>query len=162
MDIDQQIKYLIENAPQDGRTGKIVQAIAPALKYLALQLRHPQYYIRALANREWLLTTLSNRANPGVEKRVIYAYPTLQDVHGDPNMAMDQGAIALPVPVTHILFQMVAMDRVNSIVFFETPGNLTNGTEVKRDDMQQLIQLYLQQGHLTKPAQSNNLPPDIA
>jgi hypothetical protein len=162
MDIDQQIKFLIENAPQDGQTGKIVQAIAPALKYLALQLRHPQYYIRQSPNREWILTTLSNRANPGVEKRVIYAYPTMQDVNADPNLPMDKGAIALPVPVTHILFQMVAMDRVNSIVFFETPGNLTSGTEVKRDDIQQLIQFHLQQRQSAKPVQPNTLPPDIA
>lgn len=162
MNLDQQIRVLIDNAPQDGRTPQIVQAIAPVLTYLAGQLQHTQYYIVQTINQDWLLTTLSNRSQPEVEKHVIYAFPTLNDAKNAPSYPPDTQAITLPVPVTHILFQMVAMDVVDSIVFFETPGNLTAGTEVQRKDLQNLIQLQLQQDRPTPPTKPRNVPPNIA
>lgn len=162
MDLDQQIQTLIDNAPQDGTTPRIVAAIAPALKLLASQLRHPQYYILQTIDRDWVLTTLSNRAMPDVEKHVIYAFPTRKDAAAGAFAPHDLRAIAQPVAVTHILFQMVALDTVDSTVFFETPGNLEAGTEVLRQDVQNLIQAQLQQ-HLSAPAPNlSNFPPDIA
>jgi len=161
MDLDQQIQLLIDNAPQDGTTPRIVAAIAPALKMLAAQLRHPQYYILQTLDRDWVLTTLSNRTHPNVEKQVIYAFPTRSDAVAGALAPRTLRAIAQPVPVTHILFQMVALDTVDSTVFFETPGNLISGTEVLRQDVQSLIQAQLQQ-HLSAPAPKGGFPPDIA
>jgi hypothetical protein len=66
--------------------------------------------------------------------------------------------IALPVPVTHILFQLVAVDAIDSVIFFETPGNTTIGTEIQREEAQALIQAYLQQ----LQSAPTHLPPDIA
>ena len=43
--LDQQIQSLIDDAPNDGVTPGLIKAIAPALKQLALNLRHEQYYI---------------------------------------------------------------------------------------------------------------------
>jgi hypothetical protein len=162
MDSDKQIQLLINNAPQDGVTPRVVAAIAPVLKLLAGQLRHSQYYILQSLDQSWVLTTLSNRTNPDVEKRVIYAFPTLQDISGVSAAELDPQVIAVPVPVTHILFQLVALETVDSIVFLETPGDLTTGIEVRREDLQNLIQVQLKQtpsAPITSPSQ---LPPDIA
>lgn len=159
MDIDQQIQVLIDHAPQDGTTPQAIEAIAPVLRSIAGQLRHLQYYVLQTLDQGWVTTTLTNRTQPQVEKNVIYAYPTLQDVAAGSNSRQDPQLIALPVPVTHILFQMAAMGSVDSTVFFEAPGNLTAGTEVYRQDLQSLIQAHLQQ--LAAP-RSSNLPPDIA
>ncbi len=68
MDLDEQIQTLIQNAPQDGTTPALVEAIAPILKQLAGQLRHSQYYIPQTLNQEWAITTLENRTQPSVEK----------------------------------------------------------------------------------------------
>ncbi len=143
MDLDQQIQVLIQDAPQDG-TADLVVTIAPALKLLAGQLRHLQYYILQTLEQNWLLTTLSNSAQPGVEKRVIYAFPTSRDATRSP-AAKDMQIVAVAVPVTHILFQMMAMDTVDSLVFFETVGNLEKGTEILRQDLQTLVQEHLRQ-----------------
>ena len=80
MDLDRQIKVLVDEAPQDGVTPQVVAAVAPVLLLLASRLRHLQYYILQNLDRDWVVTTLSDRANPKVTKRVIYAFPTLADV----------------------------------------------------------------------------------
>lgn len=160
MDLTQQIQVLIENAPQDGVTPKIIEAIAPVLKQLAGQLKHTDYYI--LQNREqgWVLTTISNRVNPQLEKKVVYAFPSLKDANAS-GQVPDPNVIALPVPVTHILFQMFAIDIMDSTVFFDTPG-MTTGTEVRREDLQNLVQIQLQQIQPQPRANFKNIPPDIA
>ncbi len=161
MDIDQQIQTLIDQAPQDGTTPAAVQTIAPALKLVAEQLKHREYYILQTLEQNWVMTTLSHRTQPEQEKKVIYAFPTVKDAAAAPSggqssVGKDPNVMAFPLPVTHILFQMVAIPAIDSIVFFETPGNLAGGTEVMRQDLQQLIQLQLQR------QQPSPLPPDIA
>ncbi|MEC4813333.1 MAG: hypothetical protein SAK29_08695 [Scytonema sp. PMC 1069.18] len=157
MDLQAQIQLLIDNAPQDGVTPQLVTAIAPALSAIAQQLRHFQYYILQDLDGGWVMTTLSNRANPQLEKRVIYAFPTLKDVPISSSAGLDPQLIAAPVPVTHILFQLVAMEPVDSIVFFETPGITNNGVEIQRVDLEHLIQQQLQQNR-----SNSQIPPDIA
>jgi hypothetical protein len=157
MDLDQQLQELIDHAPPDGTTPGIVQTIAPALKLIAAQLKHLEYYVLQTLDQGWVMTTLSNRNQPDVEKNVIYAFPTLKDAASGPNSPKNPEVIVIPVPVTHILFQMMAMKSADSIVFFDTPGNLASGIEVKRADLQNVIQLQLQKSQVAP-----QVPPDIA
>jgi hypothetical protein len=159
MDLDRQIQELITNAPQDGQTPQVVEAITPALKLLAEQLKHLQYYILQTLQQNWVLTTLSHRTQNQLEKRVIYAFPTLKDAYVT---TAEDNVVATPVPVIHILFQMIAIEPLDSLVFFETPGNLTTATEVKREDVQKLIGIYLQQYQSSPNSNSSKIPPDIA
>jgi hypothetical protein len=159
IDVDQQIKTLIDEAPQDGVTPILVEAIAPVLQQIASQLRHPHYYIVQTLDHNWTVTTLAHQTQAGVEKRVIYAFPSLKDVSTGPYPMRDPHIIALPVPTTHILFQMVALDMVDSIIFFETAGNTSVGTEIAREDVQAMVQQQLQGW---QPPQRDPLPPDIA
>jgi len=157
MDLEAQIQLLIDNAPRDGMTPHLVEAIAPALKAIAQKLRYSHYYILQNSEASWVLTTLSNRANPGLEKRVIYAFPTIQDVSLISPAGLDPQMLAKIVPVTHILFQMVALEPVDSIVFLETPGQTTHTVEIRRTELEKLMQQQLQQQRSPK-----QIPPDIA
>lgn len=159
MDLDEQIRDLVDNAPQDGTTPALVEAIAPVLKQVAMQLRHLEYYVVQTLDRSWAVTVLSHHSQPDTQKQVIYAYPTLKDVSLGSTSVKDPQMIALPIPVIHILFQMAAMDTVDSVIFFEVPGNLIAGTEIRRMDLQTMVQTQLH--HRTNPSQST-LPPDIA
>lgn len=159
MDLDQQIQTLIKNAPQDGNTPQVVEAITPALKLLAQQLQHLQYYILQTREQNWVLTTLSHRTQPELEKRVIYAFPTLKDASSS---VVEDHIMATHIPVIHILFQMVAIEPLDSLIFFETPGNLTTATEVKREDVQKLIGVYLQQYQPPSSSNSTKIPTDLA
>lgn len=157
MDLDQQIQTLIDNAPQDGTTHAAVEAIAPAFKLIAAQLKHPQYYVLQNLEQQWVMTTLNHREDPALSKTVIYAYPTLKDVASNPSPINDPQILALPVPVIHILFQMLAMKTVDSAVFFEVPGNSRIATEVTRQNLQSIVQLHLQ-----KMKGDPTIPSDIA
>ncbi|MBD2693088.1 hypothetical protein [Anabaena catenula] len=156
-DLEAQIQLLIDNAPQDGMTPKILDTIAPALRTIAQKLRYPQYYILQNLQENWILTTLSNKANPELEKRVVYAFPRLQDVSLFSSVGLNPQTIAKAIPVIHILFQLVALEPVDSIVFFETPGTTSNANEVGRTELQKLIQQHLQQHRPNR-----QVPPDIA
>lgn len=160
MNLDQQIQVLIDNAPQDGTTPGVIEAIAPALKVLAQQLQHDRYYILQAADKSWVLTTLSHLDRPDLQKRVIYAYPTAEDASNRSRISGVADAVATPMAVTHILFQMVALEPLESIIFFEVPGNFEKGTEVKRSEVQDLIRVYLERYRAT--VQSRNIPPNMA
>lgn len=164
MDLDLQIQTLIEKAPRDGSTPQILEAIAPALKLLAQQLGHLQYFILQTANGSWAVTVLSNLKQPGSEKKAIYAFPTFKDASKAATAVSPAGdrAVPVPLPVTHILFQILALETIDSIVFFETPGSVETGTEVSREQVQKLIGVYLQQYRSNPNSNSGNLPPDIA
>ncbi|WP_392533805.1 hypothetical protein [Nostoc sp. C117] len=157
MDLEAQIQLLIDNAPRDGITPNLIAAIAPVLRAIAQKLCHSQYYILQNSEGNWVLTTLSNRANPGLEKRVLYAFPTIQDVSLISTAGLDPQMLAKITPVTHILFQMVALKPVDSIVFLETPGKTTHTVEVRRTELEKLIQQQLRQQRSPK-----HIPPDIA
>lgn len=161
MNLETQIQLLIDNAPQDGITPQVVAAIAPGLKLLAGKLKHSQYYILQSLEQDWILTTLSNRANPEVEKRVIYAFPTQKSIPVSSIAGLNPDVIAVPIPVTHILFQLFALD-IDSAIFFEAASDLTTGIEIRREDIQNLIQVQLRQNSSTPSASPRRLPPDIA
>lgn len=154
MTVDEQIRNLIENAPQDGTTPALVEAIAPVLRHFATQLRHLQYYVVQSLDGSWAVNILEHRTETGTEKRVVYAFSALKDAASGQSLK-DPQIITLPVPVTHILFQLTAMDGVDGVIFFETPGNTVAGTEIRRADLQAFIQVELQK-------QVIPLPPDIA
>lgn len=157
MDLEAQIQLLIDNAPRDGMTPNLIAAIAPALRTIAQKLRHSQYYILQNSEESWVLTTLSNLTNPGLEKRVVYAFPTIQDVSLISPAGLDPQMLAKIIPVTHILFQLVALEPVDSIVFLETPGKTTHTVEIRRTELEKLMQKHLRQQRSPK-----QIPPDIA
>jgi len=152
---DQQIQKLIEQASQYGANPADVQTIAPALLAIVERLKHPQYFVLQTLEQNWLMTTLTHRTRSDLTKNVVYAFPTLKDAAASPQAPNDPQVVALPIPVVFILFQMLAMKPVDSIVFFETPGDRQSGTEISRQDLQNSIRLYVQR-------QTTKLPPDIA
>ena len=144
-ELQQQIQTLIQDTPNDGVTGPTVEAISPVLLAIAGQLKHKQYYILQTLNQSWVMTTLSNRREPNARKNVLYGFPTLKDAASDPVTSRDPQIMALPTPVTRILFQMLALKSLDSIIFFDIPGNLKQGTEIKRPEFQAMVQAQLKQ-----------------
>ncbi len=157
MDLDAQISALVQEATGSTVTADAVEAIAPTLKAIAGQLQHEQYYILQTLEQGWMMTTLSSRNQPDVKKNLVYAYPSLKDAAAGPISVKDPQVMALPVPVTHILFQMLAMKPVDSVIFFEKPGQTGQGIEIRRQDVEALIQAQLRQAQ-----QGGPVPPNLA
>jgi len=156
MDLDAQITDLVQGAPGNGLPAGTVEAIAPTLKAIAGQLKHDQYYILQTLEQGWVLTTLSSREQPDVRKNVVYAFPSLDAARTGSSSVKDPQVMALPMPITHILFQMLAMKPVHSVVFLEGSGKAGQGVEVRRQDIESLIQAQLKQ------TQGGSIPPNLA
>lgn len=161
MDLDDQIQALIDQAPQDGTTPRIIAAIAPALKALAQQLQHSQYYILQSVNQEWVFTTLRNNEEPEFTKKVIYVFPTLKDAAQSPSAKDDPNLMAAPIAITALLFQIVTLP-IDSLVFFETSGDFQAAVEVRSEDVKNLIQSYLAQLSSGSAPPKSNIPPNMA
>ena len=157
--MERQLRELEDKAPKDGITSQIVAAISPVLRLFAERLRHLEYYMLQSQDRRWQLTTLSNRMNPDLEKRVAYAFSTVRDARAFASQLGGGDAIATLVPTTHILFQGFALkDTLDSIIFFEEPGNLARGTEIHQQDLQNAVRTQLQKSF----SSFRTVPPDIA
>ena len=139
-ELQQQIQKLIQDAPNDGVTGPTVEAISPVLLAIAEQLKHRHYYILQTLSKSWVMTTLSSRKEPKTRKNVLYGFPTLKDAASDPVTSKDPQIMAIPTPVINILFQMLALKSLDSIIFFDIPGNLKQGTEIKKPEFQAMVQ----------------------
>ena len=144
MELEAQVQLLVDHAPQDGQTPQIVTAIAPVLITFAEQLGREEYYVLQTLNGDWVRLTLASQQEQGLEKTVIYAFPSLADARTAPIPRHDPDLMAIPMPVTHILFQLMAIKTIDSLIFFSTPGNLNQGTEVHRDEFERAIQSYFQ------------------
>ena len=140
MDLQDQLQTLIDEAPQDEQTVQAIRAIAPVLEAIAQQLKHPQYHILQDLQQNWQLTTLQHQRQPELEKTVVYAFANAKDAtRSSPNLDV----IAMPINVIQLLFQLLSLEPVDSIIFLDT-GNLNDGIEVTRQELQQLIQMQLQ------------------
>ena len=161
MNLNQQLRTLIEEAPEYGVPAQVMEnAVTPVLKLLAQRLQHLEYYTLQTLEGGWVLTILSSSAEPQVEKKVVYAFATVNDAatfQGTPNPQI----LATAIPVTHILFQLLALKEVDSILFMDTPGDLSTGIEIRRDDLQKLVQMQLQQLGSPSPPKKD-IPPNLA
>jgi hypothetical protein len=156
MNLEQQQQDLINQASTYGVPTAAMRAIVATLGQAAAQFQHQTYYVPQSMEHEWVVTTLSNRSQPSEEKTVIYAFADLNDVTVNKPATENLGLVALPIPILHILFQMFALQTVDSVIFMDTPGDISTGIEVPRSDIQTLIQQCLRQW------QAKQAPPDIA
>jgi hypothetical protein len=154
MNLEQQIQKLIDNAPPDDLTSQGIRAIAPVLKLLASRFQHETYFLWQNPQQQWVVTTLAHQTKPNLTKEVIYAFASPGDAT---NFNTPPGSPA-PIPIISLLFQLIALETVDSLIVFDRPGDSISGTEIARQDLQNLINKQLQQLYPS----SDNLPPDIA
>jgi hypothetical protein len=144
MDINQQFQILIDEAINYGLSPEIMEkGVNPVLKAFASKLKHLEYYILQNKKGEWLYTTLTHRYQPEREKTVIYAFASYQDAMNSDQQNVDLKVI--PLGISNILLQFIALKPVDSIIFLETPGDLNTGSEVSRNKLEESLQIQLQQ-----------------
>lgn len=149
MELDAQVDLLVRNAQNNGLAPSAITTIAPVLLAVAGQLGHGEYYVLQTLEQGWVMTTLSHRNQPDSQKNVVYAYPSLKDATESQVANLDPRVMALPVPVVHILFQLLAMKPVDSLIFCETLGQNGQRVEVRRQELESLVQSQLQETYLS-------------
>jgi hypothetical protein len=164
MNLNKQLQILVDNASKNGVSPLIMEiAIVPILQAFASKLQHLEYYILQSSHGEWVVTTLNHRQQTQTEMRVIYAFATAEDAAISQLKSDRQDNIA-SLPVTHLLFQLFALDEIDGIIFLEIPGNLEKGTNISRAQLYNSIQQQLQQlQNIAPPAgKSKNIPSNWA
>ena len=155
MDLKSQLKILIDDAPNHGLSTVVIeQAIAPVLEILGKQLGHLEYYILQNLSDEWIVYHFDNQEQQQAPKKVIYAFSSAQDADDFQEAEESSNILAVPLPITHILFRLFSLTSIDSMIFFTEPGNFNTAIELNRNDLQNLIQQQL--------TQLVNLPDDIA
>ncbi|MDJ0649401.1 MAG: hypothetical protein QNJ60_11910 [Xenococcaceae cyanobacterium MO_188.B19] len=154
MDLKPQLQILIDDAPNHGLSTVVIeQAIAPVLEILGQKLGHLEYYILQNLSEEWILYNVGNQKEQDSFKKVIYAFSSVKDADNFQENK-DSDVLAIPIPITHILFRLFSLTSIDSMVFFTQAGNFKTAIELKRTDLQTLIQQQLKQ--------LVNIPNDIA
>ncbi len=154
MDLKPQLQILINDAPNHGLSTVVIeQAIAPVLEILGQKLGHLEYYILQNLSEEWIVYNVGNPEEKDSFKKVIYAFSSVKDADNFQENK-DNDVLAISIPITHILFRLFSLTSIDSMVFFTEPGNFKTAIELKRNDLQNLIQQQLKQ--------LVNIPNDIA
>ncbi len=144
MDLDQQLQILIKNAPNYGVPALVIEeAIAPSLKIFAEKLQFLEYYILQNQKEDWVMFNIRNDPQKDESKTVIYAFTSYQDAIRF-NQKPDDKIVATPLPTTHILFRLFSVKKIDSIIFFNEVDNSHPGIELRREDLQKIIQQQLQ------------------
>lgn len=140
MTLEQQLQLIIDEGEENDVPPVVLErAIAPVLKLFAEQLQQLEYFILQNLAEELVLTTIANpQSRSGKVKRVIYAFVSV----GDAAKFRDKNSdlVAMPVPLVQLLFRLIALERVDSLIFLEDSTNLNLGVEIERDRLSQLIQ----------------------
>lgn len=162
MDINKQLDIIINEAPEYGVPEEIMKkAVVPVLQFFASQHEHTDYFVLHTQDRHWIVTTLSNRKQPQITKRVIYGFSTRKDAMSFQGI-VNPDVYVVPLPITHLLFQMFAVDQVDSIILMDIPNNTMEGTEIERANLKNMIQQQLRRVKLDLPPQFRGIPPNFA
>jgi hypothetical protein len=115
-------------------------------------LQHLEYYILQNLDSDWVMYTIHNQQEQS-EKKVIYAFTSVKDAATFQGTA-DPNLLALAIPTVQLLFQLFALQDIDSLIFLETPGNLSHGTIIERERLLDIVQQQIRQ--------LNPIPPDLA
>jgi hypothetical protein len=151
MNLDQQIKTLTKDAPNDPEMRQITEIFVPVLRRLAGKFRYLEYYVLQTPDQSWVSFTLTHRTQSHVEKTAIYAFPSPNDVATVlPDLDLS-GLSPVPIGIVDLLFQFYALHLGESLVLFDTSENTEKAVELRRSEFEDLLQ-----------ASVDPLPPDIA
>jgi hypothetical protein len=138
--LDQQVDLLIQNAPQDGATPGAVNLVASVLKAIAVKLKHLKYFVIQDQYGGWLLTTLSHRESPDIEKTVVYAYCSRTVANLECLKLASSEIECVEYGIIDILFRLIGLKQIHSLIVFDHPTNAQQGTEIVRQDVEKLCE----------------------
>ncbi len=141
MDIPAQVQALIDEAPSDDVMQEGIQVVAAVLGQVALGLGHLQYYVLQNFENQWQVTTLEHRAQPDLQKTVLYVYGHLADAT---RVGQSAELIAFPIQTVQLLFQFFSFTQVDSLLFVDEANQPDEIKELSRADLQAVVQASLQ------------------
>ena len=139
--LEKYLQQLIDQAPAYGVPSQVMEgAIIPLLQKYAALLNHTQYYIAESTEGNWLITVLEAQQIPPQEKRVIYAFDSIDTAA---KAIISSKNKLKRFPTTRLLFEMFALLEIDSIIFLDSRS--LKGQEIVREALSQDINTTLKQ-----------------
>lgn len=136
----EQVHTLIQDAPSDRQITQGVLTIAPLLAQVAqTRVRLPFYYVLQTDAGELLKTTLIHRTQSAVEKTVILVFSSLEDASEEKDRQSESHFSPVRMPVLDLLFQFWTLNWCDALVFFDEPGNRSQGQEINHRQLSQWL-----------------------
>lgn len=156
MNLNEQVQILCQEAPNYGVPRQVMEkAIAPVLIELAQSLQQSSYFVLQTRDRAWQTTTLSHRNHPTQRKTVIYAFARREHTRHFPDIATANLDLS-EIPVIDLLFQLFALEQVDSLIFLDNRGNQEKSKEIQRQALQQRVEQNLRS--LSPSPQPSSVP----
>lgn len=122
----------------------IEKAIIPVVVAYAKRVKRGHFFIWENLDKQWVVTTLAHRSNPSLEKKVIYAFTSLQDAKK--HEGYDESELQITeIPVVFLLMELFWLKEINSIIFFSYRGDFRQGIEVEREQFLDVLKSRLSQ-----------------
>lgn len=139
----QQLQTLSGSA-DDPHTQWAVQVMGRVLLSVAQQLGHTHYWLVGSKEGYWQTVHLQNVHAPEQTKTVIYAFADVTSANLE-RLQSDrpEHLLCLETPILDILFRALALQQVESIIFFDQPFHTHRGTEIKRSSLERMCQAQL-------------------
>ena len=142
--LQQQLKSLIEKAPKHGVAPVVIEkAVAPVLLSVASQLAATEYYLLQNEEEDWVISILSLRSSPQVEKRAVFAFGSLEAAQQQATQIQSQSK-AVKLPIIEVLWNFFSSPAVDSLIFRDLQQQNSRSIEVKRQELYNQIQQQLQ------------------
>ena len=139
--LEKYLQQLIDQAPDYGVPSQVMEgAIIPVLQRYAASLNHSQYYIAENNEGNWLITVLEAQEMPPQEKRVIYAFDSIDTAA---KAIMSSKNKLKRLGTTRLLFEIFARREIDSIIFLDSRS--LKGQEIVREALSQDINTTLKQ-----------------
>jgi hypothetical protein len=113
VELTQQVTNLITEAPADLQPA--IAAMAPILESAAKSLGQLSYWLGCSTEGDWMVVTLQHPQTKE-EKKAIYCFSHEADLRHSNKADMD----VLEIPTIDLLFQLLALDGVDQLVFFNS------------------------------------------
>ena len=137
--LEQQLQILVNDAPKHGIAPIVIQkAIAPELLAIANQLAQTHYCLLQSPQQDWLISVISQVDFPKIEKKVIFAFSSLELA-----TQKQPQAIALELPVIEILWRFFSLQQIDSLIFVEGSQPSSSSIEIDRQQLQHRLQQQL-------------------
>jgi hypothetical protein len=139
MNLEGQIQALLQNAPDDREMRQITEIFVSVLRQFASKLRHIEYHVLQTMDQDWVSFTLNYRTQSDVEKTVIYAFSSAEDVSLSISAEDLADLTIVRLGIIALLFQFFTLNLGETIVFFDQPGQLDQGIEFSRREFEQAL-----------------------
>jgi hypothetical protein len=144
MNLKSQLQELSKGLQGTMSTAAIEKAIIPVIISYAKRVKRAHFFVWESSEQQWIVTTLSHRSDPSLEKRVVYAFTSTQDAKKHEDFD-DPGLRVVEVPIILIFTKLLASEDLDSIIFFPHRGNVKQGIELEKSQFLELIKNRLRQ-----------------